>query len=388
MAMNNYDDIKRALKPRLEFKASDDLRRRVNATIDRRIRKKTALRWLWGIGMAISAAALTGLLFIPTGMSAKEALTAALKSTNSMESVKMVAEIRTRPTENFRYISPDYGFVIHQINSVKIDSITYWRIDKGGRIAAGNDSDIYTWILDIGIGWHYRDTSADEHLGYLSVFLSPAKLLEAELTQCDNDANAEYRVTEKGEDILLTVKARRQGDFRNRYKLNASISESDNIRSYVIDRNSKRLKSASVSIKHGKQEITVLKIKSISYDSPTLDLTARPANIKFIDVSESVMPQGLLALSATEAASVLLTAFEPWDTAIINRAIEPELSDAMYKRHLQGAKLLSVGQSFESGNEEITFVPYRLKLADGSIKKHNLVLRKTPQEGWRVVGGL
>jgi len=49
---------------------------------------------------------------------------------------------------------------------------------------------------------------------------------------------------------------------------------------------------------------------------------------------------------------------------------------------------LSIGESFNSGNEGIIFVPYVLRLADGSEKRHNLALQKSSQGGWIVVGGL
>ena len=60
----------------------------------------------------------------------------------------------------------------------------------------------------------------------------------------------------------------------------------------------------------------------------------------------------------------------------------------MYELVLKGSVLLSVGKSFTSGNEGTTFVPYTLRLPNGTQKQHNLALQKSSQGGWIVVGGL
>lgn len=98
--------------------------------------------------------------------------------------------------------------------------------------------------------------------------------------------------------------------------------------------------------------------------------------------------QGLQGLTATEAASVFLNALETWDETILDNAVDENLKDVMYGPDLKGSILMSVGKSFNSGNEGTTFVPYVLRLPDGREKRHNLALQKSYQGGWIVVGGL
>ena len=82
----------------------------------------------------------------------------------------------------------------------------------------------------------------------MSTLLTPGKVLETELYNCTSGDGAEYMVNKKGSEIILTVHAAPQGNFENPYLLNTSISESENIRRYVIDADTKRLKSATVSV--------------------------------------------------------------------------------------------------------------------------------------------
>jgi len=385
--MEDYKDIKDMLKPRRDFAASNELRNRIDSTLDSYTRKRKPLRWVWGVSASCVAAAVLILILIPTGMSAKEILTETLNAMLSYEGIEITVEVRTRPMENFRYINLSDDFVEHMIYIAKSDSTISWRIDKGGRTAAGNADVIYNWIDELKIGWKTNDSDPKELLGDISVFLTPEKILESELQNCISNTSAEYKVSKKDGDIILTVHAQPQGDFSTPYMLNASIEESENIRRYVIDAETKHLKSASVCIVNGIREYVVLKITSIKYVPPRADIMELPDGVRFIDMPSTAL-QGLNALTATEAASAFLNALETWDASIIDKAIDVNLQKSMYEKDFKGAVLVSVGSSFVSGNENTTFVPYVLRLSDGSEKRHNLALHKSSQGGWIVVGGL
>ncbi|MDE6409791.1 MAG: hypothetical protein K2K81_06060, partial [Muribaculaceae bacterium] len=173
----------------------------------------------------------------------------------------------------------------------------------------------------------------------------------------------------------------------NPYILNTSIAESENVRNYVIDAATKHLKKASVSIINGRQKTEVLKITNIVYDASNQDLLAFPSGIKFIDTPNNSL-QGLTGLSATEAASAFLNALETWNMSILENTVDNNMLSAIYEQDLKGSTLVSVGKSFTSGNEGLTFVPYTLQLPNGTQKQHNLALHKNEQGGWIIVGGL
>lgn len=383
--MEDYKEIRELLKPRRDIKASDELRRKVRMAIDKKRKTRMLKSWVFG-GICLSAvAAVLLLVLIPSGMSAKEILSQAIEAMRNCENIEMVVDVRTRPVENFRHIDLNDEFVTHHIDIAVSDSLLSWRIDKGERVAMSNGNDIYTWIPSVKLGLHLSDTENENILGYMANLLTPRRILEAELQNCISNSNAEYTVTKSGSEIILTVHAAPQGNFDNPYLLNSSISESETMRRYVVDANSKELKSATVSVISRGQEVDVLKVLSIDYDSHSHNMS-RPDDIKFIDTENH--PVGLKGLSAEEAATAVLNGFTDWDEAILDRAMIHELSDAAYREQFSGAKLITIGRSFISGSGHSTFVPYSLKLRDGTVQRHNIALQKTDSGGWIVVGGL
>lgn len=384
--MDEYKDIIDRLTPRRDIKASEALRGRIRRSIEKE-RRRSVMRKCLVSCIGISAvASILALLFVPSGISAREVLSAALDALRKTESIEMTVDVRTRAMENFRYINVQDGFVRHKINIYRSDSISLWRIDKGDRAAIGENADIYSWIRPLKIGWHIDRQDEESALGYLSTLLSPARILETELEHCVNGSDAEYSVTKSGNDILLTVHSKPQGNFENPYMLNTSIVESENVRRYVIDAFTKQLKTASVSIVSGNKETAVLRIMSISYDARYASVFSRPSDIVFVETEHRL--HGLSGLSAEEAASTVLNAFSKWNREIIDSVFDPSVADAVYKEHLCGSSLVSVGVAFQSGDEDDTFVPYTLRLKNGMMKRHNLVLQKSDTGGWIVVGGL
>ena len=193
-------------------------------------------------------------------------------------------------------------------------------------------------------------------------------------------------VNKKGSEIILTVHAAPQGNFENPYLLNTSISESENIRRYVIDADTKRLKSATVSVVSRNREITVLDISAINYGRRKDDICCLADGIHYVETENQLV--GLTGVSAEEAALIILNAFVNWDNSILDKVMPREVSDIAYKDKFSGSRLISIGRSFTSGTGHSIFVPYTLELRNGSIHRHNIALQETDSGGWIVTGGL
>ena len=384
--MEDYNDIKYLLKPRRDFTASDELRKKINSTLDSYTTNKISFKLIWGISASCVVAASLILILLPSGVSAKQILTQTLNTFLTSEGVEMVVNVRTRPMENFRYINLNEDFVEHHMAATKYDSTLTWRVDKGDRTASGNNSISYNWIEQYNIGWSSEGDHREDMLGEMAILLTPEKIIEEELNYCVNSKEANYSVTQKDGDLILIVHSQPTGEFSNPYKLNSSIAESENYRRYVIDADTKHLKSASVSVVNGTRETEVLRITKIDYGKPLNNLMALPKNVRFISMSYSALP-GLTVHSATEAASAFLNALESWNDSILNISIDENMKFTI-RADLKGAVLEYVGESFISGNEETSFVPYILRLPDGTRKSHNLALQRTNKGGWIVVGGL
>ncbi|WP_289189145.1 hypothetical protein [Xylanibacter rodentium] len=384
--MEDYKEIKEMLKPRRDIKASEELRNKVDSALERKGRKQAIREWTFG-GIGLSAvAAILIFVLIPSGMSATEVLAEAIKALGETEYIEMTVDIRTRPVENFGYIGINEDFVAHNIYIADSDSLLKWRIDKGERVATGNGSDIYVWLPSLKLGMHLSDVDNERVLGYMSTLLTPGKVLETELYNCTSGDGAEYMVNKKGSEIILTVHAAPQGNFENPYLLNTSISESENIRRYVIDADTKRLKSATVSVISRNREITVLDISVINYGRRKDDICRLADGIRYVETENQLV--GLTGLSAEESALIVLNAFANWDSSILDKVMPREISDIAYKEKFSGSRLISIGRSFTSGTGRTIFIPYTLELRNGSIHRHNIALQETYSGGWIVTGGL
>jgi hypothetical protein len=89
-----------------------------------------------------------------------------------------------------------------------------------------------------------------------------------------------------------------------------------------------------------------------------------------------------------DAAEYLFNALakEDWD-AVLEVYPSSTVPDGIKKLygHLS---ILSVGEPFQSGLYAGYFVPYQIRLADGTVKSHNLAMRNdNPQKRWMVDGG-
>ena len=384
--MVDYNDIKELLQPRRDIKASAKLRKKVQSALYKNHKKRNLSAWVFG-GISLSAvAAILLIIFIPSRLSAKQILSQAISALRNTGSIEMVAEIRTRPMENFRYIDLEENFIKHHIEIVHNDSILQWRIDKGGRVALNMGHEIYTWIPDLGLGWRIENTDNENVLGYLESLLNPCEILETELRNCQMNNGSKYKVTQNGGDIILTVHTPAQGNFENPYSLNRSITESENIRKYIIDTKTNRLKKACVAVISGKKETQVLRVDSIIYGDGIKNFVIPDVGVKFVEIENQY--GGLYGLSAEEAASTILNAFETWNEKILHQVMLPEMWDTLHKEKFKESKLVSIGTAFSSGIGSSVFVPYTLELSDGTIQRHNIILQKTDSRGWIVAGGI
>lgn len=385
--MDDYKDIKDLLKPRRDIKASAAFREKIEEDMRTRSHANSGAKWLWSSLTVGAAAAVLALLLIPTGLSAKDILIDAISAIRESNSIEITADIRTESREIFDYISPKSEFVGHEIIVHRCDSATYWYVNKGERAAEKNADGLYVWIEPYNIGWHYPEQNIDV-LGYLNILLNPEQILESELQYTLSAPKADYDVAKKDGEIILTIHSMPEGDYANPYVLNTSVRESESIRRYVMDAQTRRLKSATVAMVMDGKEVEVLKLTDINYAPDDKPLPPIPSNIRFIKAVESTSPTGIPGLDARETASVILNALSDWDTDVLHQFLYPE-SEEVYRQMYEGAQLLTLGAPFHSGaNPDQIFVPYTLRLKDGSIRKKAIALLRYPNEAWLFDGGL
>ena len=90
---------------------------------------------------------------------------------------------------------------------------------------------------------------------WFAVLLDPRLVLMKEKEAAEAHEGVRYSVRDEGDEVLLTVRAKARGDFRNDYLFNGSIDESDTRREYRFDSATNLLKGLKVYVLDGRREV-------------------------------------------------------------------------------------------------------------------------------------
>ncbi|MDR1984697.1 MAG: hypothetical protein LBQ28_07740 [Prevotellaceae bacterium] len=342
-------------------------------------------------GLSAVAAIFVALLVLPFIFSANNEARAAMnmisESIDKSEDLKtMVMKylMLTTPSENFDEIRYDAdGSMIEHTATISFEGAHKWRLEKSGRTSVFDGVNSYSWVNEIG--WMANGLTG--FFGDFEKFLDPQNILRYE-QQLAKDDGSEISMNENGNQIILTIKSKAKGDFKNDYAKNSSILESDNKRTYTFDRETKLLQALKVEILYNKKYETVFETTSILYNvSVDIDkLLARP-NIEWVKLDKPLNNSLLTGIKSKEAAKLIFT-------ALANKNIEP-VKEAFIGWNMKtielffGLELIELGEPFKSGLYAGEYVPYKIKLANGKIKKFNIALRNDNENNvWVVDGGL
>jgi outer membrane lipoprotein-sorting protein len=409
-----YDEmsgVMTELQPRVTINASRNLHTRIldqaiqtgNPYQARRIRILPMLSPTWKKVTAI--AALLAVLFIlfplfnhpgwvqNNANAANTLLGKSITALTDVKSVYMEFTVRTLENENFEYIDMNAGFVGHKLWKV-FGNPSKWRIEKPGRTVVMDGKNQYLYISG-PMGFALIGDADRGSVDWMKILLDPGKILQTEKDFAARN-EAKYQVVEEGNDIILTVKAKAMGDFRNTYALNKTIPESNNRRVYTFDKSTNLLKSLEVYIEANNKEIGILQLTTIKYDETIADskfVITLPANVKWVPFDRLINDKnaGLAGISSEEATKRFLEAWqkEDWKTVdLLMPGFMNSIDVEQVKHEYGGLKILSIGKFFKSGQYPGEFVPYEVRLKSGTIKKMNLALRRdNPGKKWWVDGG-
>jgi outer membrane lipoprotein-sorting protein len=269
-----------------------------------------------------------------------------------------------------------------------------WRIEKPGRTVVMDGKKQYLYVSE-PMRYAIAGNPDWGMVDWMKILLDPGKILQ---TEKDLTARHEatYQITEKGNDVVLTVKAKAIGDFRNTYALNKSIPESNNRRVYIFDKATNRLKSLDVTIEAGNKEVEILSLTTTRYNEPIADSNFAiqlPADVKWIPFDKILNDEhtGISGISSEEAARRFFEAWNKEEWKTIDQLMPGFLNSTdaeTAKKEFGGLMIVSIGKSFKSGQYPGEFVPYEVKLKSGISRKMNLALRcDNKGKRWWVDGG-
>jgi len=390
-----HDDISKALA---ESKQTQPAATQPNIW---RIIMKNPITKLATAAVLIVAVFLTANIFnnsIPTA-SAAQVLQDAVDAVSDLWSVHMNALMRTRPADNFSNIGLDYDLVeIEMWKRTDANNQTQWRVEKPGRVLL---MDGHTTIMLMGSN---RGVLIERPLplgcydSWSGRLLNVHDLLDNELQMAKNNPDREvylWHQQVEGKDKLVLEIDITTDLAEDDYLRNKFISESDRLKVYRFDAETKLLESFQVYVHTKDEDVLIFEVTDIEYNIEiddgvfTLDL---PEDMIWSREPE-ILPDNEQYKNMTpkEAAEMFFQACSQEDWEEVLKFWTASRIEDRIKDYLGGLEIISLGEPFQSdGYHHLGwFVPYEIRFRSGEVRKQNLAIRKdNPAKRFVVDGGL
>lgn len=376
----NENEVLQRIRPTRRIAASNSFRERVMKTISEES-ERTAQRWNWPRWVTVACAAALLLLILPLLPLKSPGVLLLAQSVQAMANVRTIhitGRIRTLPNDNFELIGAQYDFVPIEIWR-EFTNPPQWRVEKPGRVVVMNGQTSLLYIR--GSNSAMAATPQANFFEWLRPLLDPQSILESELTAA-RKGTAQASVN----GATVTLRRQARGNFANDWAHNKSIPESDHTCEYRFDAAGKRLEGLQVVV----SGVVVAEFTDFRYDEPlaqSLFTVPLPADVNWMTEPES-KPTQLSFQGPKEAAAYFFDALarESWEN-VVQVTWGTTVNPAM-KRTYAGLQVISIGEPFQSGLFPGYFVPYEVRLRDGSTKGHKLAVRNdNAAHRWVVDGG-
>jgi hypothetical protein len=335
---------------------------------------------------------------MPT-VSAADVLQAATDAVSNVWSVHMKAQMRTLPRDNFSLIGLDYDFVpIEMWKQTDENGQVQWRVEKPGRVLLMDGQTTIMFIRPNHGVLREKPLPLGCYDSWSGRLLNVHDLLDNELQKAKNSPDRNVRLwhmESEGRDKLVlevnvTTRIAEDDYLRNKF-----ISDSDHVKVYLFDAETKLLESFQVSVNTEGEEVLIFEVTDIEYNIEIDDSIFAldfPENMVWFREPE-ILPDNERYENMTpkEAAEAFFQACAEEDWEEVLKFWTTSRIDDNLKDYLGGLEIISLGEPFKSeGYSRLGwFVPYEIKFKSGHIKKMNLAVRKdNPAKRFVVDGGL
>jgi hypothetical protein len=355
----------------------------------RRLRMRRRIR-LFGISGAMATAAAilvaVGLWHTPPAVAEKTVDVLALGAAAVPEgaTVHIVAKMRTAPHDNFSYVNADLDFVRIDVWKQSGDK-PKWRVEKPGRVAV-MDGESTALLIRPDYAMKFPGPSraafdTGELLELANVHEMIANELQSALAR-GGELKIDHETTAAGEKRLLVTVKTKSGLPALDYLKNKFLGTSDMRRVYHFDAQSGRLEGMDGYLHRSAGDVLVLKVEYIEYDQhadPAIFTLKLPEGVQWAKEPEPLPDnEKYEKMTAKEAAQTFFEACEKADWDVAQVFMGRRLSQSL-KEGLGGLEIVQLGEPFQSVISLLNgdwFVPYEIKLKDGTTRKWNLALRK------------
>ena len=333
---------------------------------------------------------------IPTASaSAVQVLTDAAKAVEGVKSIHIKAKMRTPPRHNMGMIGLKYDLVpIEMWKEVNEAGILRWRIEKPGRVIVTN-ADSTIMFIRPNRAVKERPCPIGSFDTWYGHIMNVDGLIDNALKTTMNRASDQLcmrnEVVKEGTELVIEIESTTQGDYTNDYFKNMFISDSDNKKVYYFDAETKLLKGFEVFVHTDKGDVLIFEVNEIEYN-PQLDdglfTLELPKDVIWEEQPKDVGDK-YRQLTPKQMAEAFFKACseENWDEFLkfwTMSAVDDDL-----KSYLGGLQVISLGEPFKSGNYPGWFVPYEIKMKNGTVRKANLSVRNdNPAKRYVFDGGI
>jgi len=354
----------------------------------------------FAVAAVIIIAASLGITFLNKSTPvayANQILEEAIKAVSDLTSVHMKARMRTLPNDNFGHLDLERDFAsIEMWKRTEPNGLVQWRVEKPGRVLLVDGTSTLMLIRpNYGVleKTPYPPGCFDS---WFSLLMDVRKLLDDELKNAKSNIDREALLRHEnvnGSDKTILEVEHKANVPENDYLRNKFIFDSDHLKVYQFDSETKLLESFQIYVHKDSKDILVFEITNIEYNQPILDSVFKldlPENMIWHE-EPKVLPDNekYQKMSPKETTQAFFEACSKEDWVEFLKFWSSTAVDEGLKSYLGGLEIISIGKPFQSKGYGGWFVPYEIKLKDGSIKKRNLAIRNdNPAKRWVVDGGI
>lgn len=307
---------------------------------------------------------------VPAASAATQVLQDAINAVSDVWSVHMKARMRTLPNDNFSNIGLEYDFVpVEMWKRTGKDGLVQWRVEKPGRVLLMDGKSTLMlirpnhgvlekepWPLGCFDSWSGR-------------LLNVQDLLDKELQNAKNYPDREINLSHlevEGRDKLILEVDITTDVAEDDYLRNKFISDSDHMKVYRFDAETKLLESFQVYVHNKEQDVLIFEVTDIEYNKEIDDsvfVLALPEDMIWSSEPQ-VLPDNekYQKMTPKETAKAFFEACakEDWDEFL--KFWSATAVDEKLKSYLGRLEIISIGEPFKSGHYPGWFVPYEIKL--------------------------
>jgi hypothetical protein len=354
-------------------------------------------RWGLSFGAAACLIFLVILGVINTSKvqaAAADVLTKGAVMAQNLSTIHLRGQLRTEPSDNFSYIDSKLDFFPVELWK-QFGPEPKWRVEKPGRTAV-MDGDSTTLFIKPDYAYKVGPSSSAFDTQWLHEIADLSNLLIGEVHASKRHGWPVTLIEQTGFDgkqkSIVTVDAK-SGLFTGDYLKNKFFDTADTRRVYVFDSSTGLLESVQIYLQGDSDEKLVFQLDQIEYNQPiapnTFNLELPEKVIWHQEMQILPDNEKYASMSPEQAAQAFLEACgrEDWE-----EAAKFDAPTIALKEKLAGVQIIKIGTSFRSAISIINgarFVPYEIKLRDGSVRKWNLALKRDRgTDRWFVDGGI